>query len=628
MANSGLQIIYRKLQITNCRFVSCNLQPAILLFGFILLQAVSASAQSYDTLRIYKKIKKIAYKHKATTLLYQAIFVDPVPKKYDNKPLSDKQKKTDKNLKYEGKIIRNIEIVAYDPFGYSVNDTSVKELNSLQKLGNHYHITTRKKIIKNLLLFKKNETLDLLKINESERLLRQTQYINDARIYVIDDAHPDSVDVKVVVTDRWSIDVPISGNLSGGHMTIRNRNILGLGQRYEQNIAYNLNGNYEFSGNNAIGNIGNTFISSNIFYLTTNHLTQIGAGLNRAFYSPLTKWAGGIAATNTTSNVEYRDTTEKITKKLDLNYYSSDVWIAKNIHPITGIRDNRRISNIIVALRYTETHYQKRPPFSIDTNYTNVNTTLYLGSIGFGLSKFYKDQYIFRFGANEDVPEGLIVQYLYGVSYKEYTGIRYYSGFEVSRGKHLENIGYFSGNFAYGAFFNERVRDNSTLNIGGMYFTDLLRSKGWYFRQFIYVKYTNGINKGPNEKITLRSDELYGFDSGSLTGKSKLVVNLEGVTYTPYNLIGFRFAPVVLIGLGMLETPEVKLFTGHVYQAYSIGLLVRNENLLTNSFKITVGAYPYLPDNNKTNFKFNPTISFTLKVQNFLFSKPNIVVYE
>ncbi len=99
----------------------------IMLFVCLFLIGAFASAQTKDTLAFYKKIQKIAYKHKSTTLLYKAIFVEPVPKQYEKKDLSDKQKKTDPNLKYEGKIIRNIDILVYDPFGYSVNDVIKKE---------------------------------------------------------------------------------------------------------------------------------------------------------------------------------------------------------------------------------------------------------------------------------------------------------------------------------------------------------------------------------------------------------------------------------------------------------------------------------------------------------------------
>jgi hypothetical protein len=203
-----------------------------------------------------------------------------------------------------------------------------------------------------------------------------------------------------------------------------------------------------------------------------------------------------------------------------------------------------------------------------------------------------------------------------------------YLGIDISRGRHIDKIGYLSANAAYGTLLKNTQPGNATLNLGFTYFTDLLRSKKWYYRQFIYLKYVNGFNKPNYEKITLRSDELYGFNSGTLLGTSKILFNLEGVTYAPYNLIGFRFAPLILLGLGMLESNNVKLFSGHVYQSYAIGLLIRNENLVNASFKFTYGVYPFLPNQNNHNLKFNPSISFTVRFRSFTFSKPDLVTYN
>ncbi|MBA3705115.1 MAG: hypothetical protein H0W84_04240 [Bacteroidetes bacterium] len=324
----------------------------------------------------------------------------------------------------------------------------------------------------------------------------------------------------------------------------------------------------------------------------------------------------------------HADTIEKTIERIDLDYYGTDVWVGRSLHTGTGKQINRKFNSIVLAYRYAQTRYQHRPSFTLDTNQLNVNSSLYLGSIGFSLSKFYKDQYIFRFGANEDIPEGLVVQFLYGALEKELKELRYYLGIDVSRGKHFEGLGYFSLNASYGNFFSEKQTSNTTLNIGFTYFTDLLRSKKWYYRQFIYLKYVNGINKPEHEKITLRPDELYGFNSGTLKGRSKVLVNLEGVTYAPYNLIGFRFAPLILAGFGMIESDEVKLFTGHLYQAYAVGVLLRNENLLNASFQFTYGVYPYVPDRTNPSSKFNPVVNITVRFRSFAVVKPDVVSYN
>lgn len=618
------------------KFKNCILKYVLL--GFILLIANAGIAQNNDsippkdTLRFYKKIKKMAYRHRLTKDLYHAIFVDPAPRSYEEKPLSDQQKTEDPNAKFVGKYIHEIYVQVYDPFGYSVNDTTRKVTNPYQKLGNKYHITTRQRIILNLLLFKPDDTVDLLKFSESERILREARYINDARIYILKALDStDRVDVKVVIHDRWTLDAPVSGSFTGGHATLRDRNIAGTGQVYEQYIGYTIPTNYyDYRGKYNIANIKRTFISSEIFYGTTRDETKTGFSFERPFFSPLALWAGGISGSKSWGTYIYTDSTDgvPIDKRIRLDQINYDTWLAFNYKPGTGKRKNRRVTNLVFALRYAGTRFQSRPSFLIDTNKTNVNSSLYLGSVGFSLNKYYKDQYIFRFGANEDIPEGLRIQFLYGLLQQEDIGFRYYTGFDIARGKHFENVGYFSANAVYGTFYNKSVTNNATLNLGLTYFSDLLRSHKWYFRQFIYFKYVYGVNKPSRDKITLRSDELYGFNSGTLLGSSKVLLNLEGVTYCPYNLIGFKIAPLVLFGFGMVENEHYKLLSGQVYQAYAVGLLIRNENLLTSSFEITYGLYPNLPDGNERFYKFNPSISFKLKVNAFDVSKPVTVDYR
>lgn len=587
-----------------------------------------------DTLRFYKKIRKIAYKTKPTKLLYHAIFVDPAPLQYEEKPLSDKQKVDDPNAKYAGKTIRNIIIQVYDPFGYSVNDTTGKITNPFQKMGNRYHIPTRHHIILNLLLFKIDDSVDPLKVTESERILRETRYINDARIYIngaLDNS--DEVDVKVVVHDRWTLDVPVSGGVTGGRVTLRDRNILGLGQVYEQYIDYTIpDKSYNIGGQYNIANIKRTFISSTFSYKTTQDATSVGVSFDRPFFSPLAVWAGGVSSSKTWDIFKYKDSTEgapSIERRLPLSSISYDVWGAISYKPGTGKRKNRRISGIILALRYAGVEYQRKPSFQIDTNKFHYNSSLYLGSVGYSLSKFYKDQYIFRFGANEDIPEGLIVQFLYGVIKREDIGWRYYNGFVLARGKHFDKVGYISAKAAYGTFYNKGFANDATLNLNLMYFSNLHKTNNrWYYRQFIYYKYVYGINKQSYDKITLQPSELYGFNNGSLLGSSKMLLNFESVFYAPYNIIGFKVAPVALLGFGMLKTKEYKLFAGQVYQAYAVGLLLRNENLLTSSFEISYGLYPNLPDGNNHFYKFNPTISFRIKIDAFEIAKPETVIYQ
>jgi hypothetical protein len=589
---------------------------------------INIKIEKNDTLKFYKNIKKVAYKRKFTKFMFHAIFVDPAPLKYEKKPLSDKQKKEDPNLKYSGCIIRNIEIVVLDPFGYSVNDTSLALINPLQSAANKTHIKTSRWVVKNRLLFKKNERIEVLKITESERLLRQARFINDARIFLTNTDQTDSVDVLVVVHDKWTIDPSISAGPTGGSIRLRDRNLIGMGHTFEQRIGYNVSTGYSLRGNYNFSNIRNTYISSDVFYYNSKVTTELGVSFERLFYSPLAKYAGGVLLMKTWGTFNFYDSVSSVNTTYNLDFINSDVWVAKSYRPSKGKSINSRSSSIIGALRFADTRFQAKPDYTIDTAKTNVSSSLYLGSLGFSFRKYYKDQFIYRFGANEDVPEGLMVQLVHGYLRKELQTARNYTGIEISQGKHYDKLGYLSGNVSYGTFYKTGEKNNTTFNAGFYYFSNLSLERRWYVRQFVSGKFTTGFNKPLAERITLNSREMFGFNAGTLTGTGKVILNFETVAYSPYNIIGFKFAPVAFIGLGMLQTPASQLFESKLYQAYSIGLLVRNESLLNSSFEITFGAYPNQPGFDHAVYKLNPVTSFTLKVRSFEISKPSPVGYE
>lgn len=590
---------------------------------------INIKIEKNDTLKFYKKLKKVAYKRKFTKFVFHTIFVDPAPLKYEKKPLSDKQKQEDPNLKFSGSIIRSIEIIVLDPFGYSANDTTRTLVNPIQKAANKTHIKTSRWVVKNRLLFKKNEPIELLKITETERLLRQANYINDARIFLSNSMDKtDSVDIIIIVHDKWTIDPTISVGSAGGNLRLRDKNLLGMGHTFEQKVGYYSATGYRISGKYSFSNIKNTFISSDIFYFNSQPTTELGISFQRLFFSPLTKYAGGVYFLKTWGTFTFYDSIQSRTFNYNLDYYNSDFWIAKSYTPVKGKSIDSRSSKIIGGVRYADMKFQTRPSFALDTAKTNRNMALYLVNLGFSLRKYYKDQYIFRFGANEDIPEGLMVQVVHGYLKRELEVGKNYTGIELSRGKHYKKLGYLSGNVSYGTFYKKGEKNNATLNAGFFYFSDLSLERKWYVRQFVSGKITTGFNKPIYERITLKSNEMYGFNAGTLTGTGKMILNFETVAYAPYNIIGFKFAPVAFLGFGWLANENTRLLKSKIYQGYSIGILVRNESLLNSSFEITFGAYPNQPGENRSVYKLNPVTSFTLKVRSFEISKPSLVGYE
>lgn len=591
----------------------------------LILAYHSSSAQKHDTLGIYKKIKEIAYKHKLTIFVYNAIFVDPQPKEYPTLPATNGEGKiVNPYLKYNGRSIRKVKILIYDPFGYSVTDTVPGKINITQKLGNRAHITTRQWVINNKLLFKTGDTVNALSLSETERLLRQSPYINDARIYISGIENSDSVDVNVIVQDKWPVTVPAEITDVSSNARFRNQNLFGSGQQFEQYAKFTRPDRMDYAGSYIISNIDRTYISSQLYYQTNNDGTVAGITFDRPFYSPLARWAGGASANSSWSVYHYKNPADGSDEHTNLNNLWYDTWLGKSIKISDKKTFFHQSTNIIVGGRYYGNSFQNRPSFAVDTQKTNLNTCSFVGNVSFSVQQFYKDKFIYRFGANEDVPEGIIIQFLYGAVKKEFSLIKYYNGVEFARAKHF-NFGYLSATISYGMFFNNYISNDITTNYRLYYFSDLFRLGKWYIRQFINYNLTYGINKLPTEKTTLTSDDLYGFNSGTLNGNTKMVLNIETVAYAPYNLIGFKFSPVLLAGMGMIDNQQNNLLKSNLYQGYSLGLMVRNENLLSSTFQVSVGFYPFLPNGESNVFKYNPVTSFTLRVRSFLVSKPSFV---
>ncbi|MES2559359.1 MAG: hypothetical protein V4590_06440 [Bacteroidota bacterium] len=599
-----------------------------------LLCPYYALSQKPDTTNLYYRIHKKAQKHKVTEWIYDGIFRDPIVK-HDTFPVIRNSKKKNPYLVYQGKVVRNIRVISLDPFGFSVNDT-LKELpNKTEALANRYHVNTRRYIIRNILLFKSNKKLDPLEISESERLLRLSPYINDARIYVSgvkSRKNKDSVDVVVVVQDKWSTIIGSSLDPVNPDIKIIERNLFGLGHHLEEGVTWR-NSDQEISsfGKYTVFNVSNTFVNASTFYTSAKTNTQWGVALDRPFYSALAKWAGGASYTRNYTLKEFpADGETEDIPVYPVNFHTKDIWIAKNF-PVTRKKMasiDKRSSNYVLGLRYYQENYFARPSFSIDINRLNRDQTMLLNNLGFSKREYYKDRYLFRFGANEDIPEGYSVEYVHGIVNKEASSLWYYSGLKFATGRHYDHLGYLSAGMSYGTFYNKTFSGLGTVNADVYYFSDLFAGGRWFFRQFSRLQYTQGIDRMAYESVTINGNQMYGFSSDVLSGKSKAILNLEFVMYAPYQFIGFKFAPVLLCGFARTGDAISDLLNGHTYQAYALGLLIRNEYLISSTFEISIGLYPYVPGTGSYLIQLDPVGSYNVKARDYNIGKPELVPYQ
>src|SRR5664279_2032450 len=228
---------------------------------FLTVSAFSQEKVKPDSTILYKKIETFSKRNKFNTFLYRLIFkpIAIISKK-------EATKKVYKNLiqkpysSFQGKIIRKIDIVTLDPFGYSVNVSAEPKQNRLIKAGNYLHIKTQTVAIKNLLLIHKNEPFNSFYTKESERLIRNQKFVHDVYFFV-SSAGKDSVDILIRELDNWSIDPLIAVSTTHMKFGLSDKNFLGSGHEFQNVFSRNIStGISSFLTNYFIPNIMTTYI--------------------------------------------------------------------------------------------------------------------------------------------------------------------------------------------------------------------------------------------------------------------------------------------------------------------------------------------------------------------------------
>jgi len=607
----------------------------LLLFTVSFLICDLASAQEKpskaDSSSLYQNLEVYSRQSRFKTLLYRSIFrpVTPVNRTKSVRGKSNLNLAQRSYSAFEGKIIRNIGVVTFDPFGYSLADTSVAARTFLRKAGNGMHIKSQGMTIRNLLLFHKNQPFNSLLVIESERLIRAQKYIHDVAFSVIPAGeNSDSVDVFIRELDRWSI-IP-EGAISPVKVFagLSDNNFLGMGHEFRNSFSRNFTtGINSFDTDYFIPNILNTYINAKIHYsFDGNGNFSRGLAADRPFFSPLAKWAAG-AIFLSQAREDTLDAINPAFVPYKLQFKTQDFWAGKALQIFKNSRDRELISNLVFTARYLRIRYSEKPLEQNDPFCIYSDEDFYLGSIAITSQKFVQDRYIFKYGIIEDVPVGKVYSLTAGYQVKEHSS-RLYLGMRLSSGNYYK-WGYLSSNLEYGTFFNESNAEQGIISAGFSYSTVLFEIGKWKFRQFVKPQMTIGIDWLPYDSLTLNDGYgLDGFKSPELSGTRRLLVTLQTQSYAPWTILGFRFGPYLNCSFGMIADESGGFRDSRVYSQLGLGVLIKNENLVINTFQVSISFYPLIPGIGHNVLRMNSINTSDFGFRDFEIEKPGRIKYQ
>jgi hypothetical protein len=527
------------------------------------------------------------------------------------------------NLNFEGKIIRKVTLRIINVAGPSIED---KRYDSTWFSGiiNSLHYKTRPWVIRERLLFKPGDTLNLRNIYESERLLRSSNLFVDAKIKVMQsDEYPNTVEVEVITKDKWTLTYLAAYNPgSYAYLGIKDDNLLGLGHKADALITHNddravswggrlrytapnLNGSYADLGFKLEANKKKSFKSLNLI---------------RPFFTYDTEWIGGFELIWDSDKYQFF-TNESELNLLPVKKNIQDFWAGKSF--TLDPEDGSANTNLIVAGRLSGLNYSERPFDPVDYRIFE-NSTIYLAGAGIISRSFYKDRFVEGFGITEDIPLGYAVTIAAGFEKRELSD-RWYFGFESIHSTFIQTRGYLSGRFGFGVFRNINTWEQTTYNLNIIYHSLLFENDNWKYRFFSNFDVLLGYKRISGEEIHLSSHSgLRGIDMLLVRGTKRTVLNLETRIFSPYELLGFIIGGIAFTDFGLIAKPTRSFFSSRFYQAYGFGLRIRNESIVTATFGLSLAFNPYNPRNNGARFTVLFSTSISLGIRQIGYSKPFI----
>lgn len=496
---------------------------------------------------------------------------------------------------FQGKKIGSIKFLKLDPFGHSIGDTSVHYDRWFDKAANAVHVNTSDRVLSSHLLFSVGDIIDPYVLADNERIIRGLPFIEDAEIILNQRKDDDVVDILIMTKDVWSkaFFVELS-DVNAGKIELWDRNVFGSGREVQTNIYWDSDrtGIWGFEGFYSEKNIQGSFIDSKIIYQNLFDWNYLGLELSRKFFTPNTKYAGGfiVGKTNSYKNVWHSDTSYL---REAIDFTRSDLWLGRSlaINHENTLRPRRL--NLTFSSRFYIEEFTERPEVEQKFLYEYHNKQVWLNSVSFTSRSFYKSNLIYSYGRTEDVPNGWMANVTIGREFGEFSN-RIYTSASYSTGDYVLDFGYLYAKIDWGGFFQGRHDfQQGMINLQFKYFTNLFIFGQFKFRHFLSLNYVQGINRFAMERININDKQgIRGLVENSIYGQKKLTLNLESVTFTPYQILGFKIVAFGFTDFALVGPESSKFIDFDSYSGLGFGFRIKNERLVFPTLQFRFGFYP------------------------------------
>ncbi len=565
--------------------------------------------QKADSGKLYRKIYPLLFKKPQTAENFE---INNLPANATFNP-------------YKNDIIRHIRVIKLKPFGTSIYDTAYTEQAGITKTLNKIHFQTITPVIAKYLQFKEGDSLDPVVLSDNERIIRNVPFFDDARFIVIP-VNRNVVDVILVVKDVFPVSADVKVNSTDNfRIKVSNRNIFGLGHQFGQEFGYdNFNRPSFYLGDGAylMRNVRHSFTDMMAFWSDNPVNKVFGFDVSRPFITPEIKFGGGL---NLTYNKGWLYNDYDYADYL-FNNRQFDFWIGYS--SITNrLKDiSSRREQVALTARFYQLDYYQTPTFKLLNAPPMINTTRVL--LGFNIlrSEYYRTNLLYGYGKTEDIAYGHHAEMILGWEFNQFR-TRLYNGIKLNTIFPAVNAGLIGLYLGIGGYIDKGNFQDGVLSSSIKIISPLLHAGRSRIRNFVSINYMTGLDRSVGLISINEGNSGNLFSNYDLVGYSRIRFRIESVIFSPYYLLGFRFAPFGFMEAAAISPHGGRFVNQTIYPAFGAGLRLRNENLVFSTFQISFTFYPITPEStNPFEFGFShlPEPGF----DKYLINKPDIIEFR
>lgn len=494
---------------------------------------------------------------------------------------------------YQGLKIRSIRIKRVDVIGGSVFDTLVTSRSLVVKAANKIHTGTRPKVISNYLTIREGEFIDAIQLADNERILRNSPYIEDARIYVNKtDSTVNFADLLILIKDRFSYGIGLDySSFEKYSVHLYNKNFLGIGHEMRLHYLYNHSSETKsgYSFRYQVNNISNSRISARLDIENSWRRELKSISFHKEFLTWQTRYAGGISMYEMAGFRE--KSVEGVLVQTPYRTFNQDYWIGRAFQQDQG-------KTINLNVRYARADFSERPVVTNDSNLFYRNRGILLAGFSFVNLNYYKGSLIYSFGITEDIPYGYKLQLIAGSEKNEFDK-QFYIGTVLSLGKYAKFPGYMFFNSELGSFYNHGFTRDMVVKLKLINIGNLHRLGRYSIRIFTDIDFQSGENMSdPDSRAVINghwNSIVSGLNREGLRGQRKLTLSFENALFTPWYVLGFKFSVFAGADFGWLWNTDNTGSRLSFYNSLGAGIKIKNESWVFETIKLGIAFLTSAP---------------------------------